>query len=62
MLATNLDDSGLRRTLGSFGGQLDLRFTLLSRLDMTLSAGYAVAVEQGRAPRDEAMLSLKVLR
>jgi hypothetical protein len=61
-LATDLDDPGLRRTLGNVGGQLDLRFTLLSRLDMTLSAGYAVAFEDGFKPRDEVMVSLKVLR
>jgi hypothetical protein len=62
VLATNLDESGLRRTLGNVGGQVDLRFTLLSRLDMTLSAGYAAAFEEGRRQRDEFMLSLKVLR
>jgi hypothetical protein len=62
VLATNLDDTGLRRTLGNAGGQLDLRFTLLSRLDMTLSAGYAVAFEDGVKPRDEFMVSIKVLR
>lgn len=62
VLATNLDDSSLRRTLGNVGGQLDLRFTLLSRLDMTLSAGYAVAFEDGFKPHDEVMVSLKVLR
>jgi hypothetical protein len=62
VLATNLDDPALRRTLGNVGGQLDLRFTLLSRLDMTLSAGYAWAFEGGSRPRDEVMVSLKVLR
>jgi hypothetical protein len=62
VLGTNLDDPGLRRSFGNVGGQVDLRFTLLSRLDMTLSAGYAVAFEQGQLPRDEFMLSLKVLR
>jgi hypothetical protein len=62
VLATNLDDSGRRRTLGNVGGQLDLRFTLLSHLDMTLSAGYAVAFEDGFKPRDEVMVSLKVLK
>jgi hypothetical protein len=35
--------------------------TILSRLDMTLSAGYAVAFEQGQRARDEVMVSLKVL-
>jgi hypothetical protein len=62
VLATNLDEPGLRRTLGNAGGQIDLRFTLLSRLDMTLSAGYAVAFEDGSRLHHETMLSLKVLK
>jgi hypothetical protein len=62
VLSTNFDDSVLRRTLGNAGGQIDLRFTLLSRLDMTLSAGYATAFEEGQRSQDEWMLSLKVLR
>jgi hypothetical protein len=62
VLSTNLDNSGLRHTVGDAGGQVDLRFTLVSILDMTLSAGYAIAFEEGRLPRDEFMLSLKILR
>jgi hypothetical protein len=62
VLGVDLDDAGRRRTLGSVGGQLDLRFTLLSRLDMTLSAGYAFAFEDGVKPRDEVMVSLKILK
>lgn len=62
VLGTNLDDSARRRTLGNVGGQIDLRFTLLSKLDMTLSAGYAWAFEDGFKPRDEVMVSLKVLK
>jgi hypothetical protein len=62
VLATNLDDSTLRRTVGDVGGQLDVRFTLLSRLDMTLSAGYAVAFESGGPAHHEVMASLKVLK
>ncbi len=61
-LATNLDDTDIRRKLASAGGQLDVRISLLSRLDMTLSGGYAVAFEEGFAPRGEWMASLKVLR
>ena len=34
----------------------------LSRLDMTLSFGYAAAFESGVAPRHEAMISLKVMQ
>jgi hypothetical protein len=61
-LVTNLDDTAIRRELVNVGGQLDFRFTLLSRLDMTLSGGYAVAFEEGFPTRHEWMASLKVLR
>jgi hypothetical protein len=44
------------------GGQLDFRFTILSVLDMTLSAGAGVAFERGRPAEREAMVSLRVLR
>jgi hypothetical protein len=61
-LVTNLDDRRFRHTALSTGGQMDVKFTVLSNLELTLSAGAAVAFEDGRAPRREAMLSLKVLR
>jgi hypothetical protein len=61
-LVTNPDQPSLRRTIGNVGSQLDFRLGMLSRLEMTLSAGYAVAFESGRARRGEAMLSLKLLR
>jgi hypothetical protein len=44
------------------GAQMDFRFGALSTLDLTLSIGGAVAVERGRAPRREAMVSLKILK
>jgi hypothetical protein len=62
LLATDLDDAAYRRYVGNVGGQVDLRFTVLSALDMTLSTGYAVAFEDGRRPQREFMVSLKVLR
>ena len=62
LLATDLDDTSVRRTLTNVGGQVDFRFTVLSTLDMTLSAGYAAAFEDGFRPRLEGMLSLKVLK
>jgi hypothetical protein len=62
LLATDLDDATYRRYVGNVGGQIDFRFTILSTLDMTLSAGYARAFEDGFKPRDEVMVSLKVLR
>ena len=61
-IATNMDAADIRHVVGTAGGQLDFRFTLLSNLDMTLSAGAGVAFEQGRGPRHEVMVSLKVLR
>jgi hypothetical protein len=61
-LATNLDDADSRRRLASLGGQVDVRMHVLSNQDMTLSFGAAVALEDGRAPRGEAMVSLKILR
>ena len=61
-LETDLGDAALRRKVGNVGVQIDVRFTILSRLDMTLSFGYASAFEEGTKPRDEGMVSLRVLR
>jgi hypothetical protein len=61
-LTTDMESARFRRTAMSTGGQVDVRFTVLSNLDMTLSVGGAVALEDGVAPRREAMVSLKVLR
>jgi hypothetical protein len=61
-LITNLDQNLARRKLLTAGGQLDFRFTILSALDLTVSAGGAVAVESGQPTRREAMISLRVLR
>jgi hypothetical protein len=61
-LVTNMDNADFRHTLANLGGQVDVRLSMLSALDLTLSAGGAVAVEDGHAPRREAMISLKILR
>jgi hypothetical protein len=61
-LATNIDDPATRHVVFSTGAQLDFRFSALSALDLTLSVGGAAAIESGRTPRGEAMVSLKVLR
>ncbi len=61
-LVTDVADEAFRRTAVSAGGQFDVRFTVLSNLDLTLSVGGAMAFEDGAAPRREAMISLKVLR
>lgn len=60
-IATNLDDEITGRELIDVGGQLDIRLTLLSILKLTLSAGYAVAMERDRSPTTEHMFSLKIL-
>jgi hypothetical protein len=60
-LTTNPDQDDYRVQAASLGGQIDLRFTLLSRLRMTLSTGYAVAAVEHRRRTDEFMLSLKIL-
>jgi hypothetical protein len=52
----------MRRTATTTGGQVDLRFTMLSALDMTLSMGAGVRVQHGAAARREAMVSLALLK
>jgi hypothetical protein len=61
-IATNMDNSSTRRVLSNVGAQVDVRFTILSALDLTLSGGYALAFEEGAPRRSEAMVSLKLLR
>ena len=61
-LVTDLDSDANRTEAANVGGQIDTRFTLLSRLDMTLSLGYAVAFTESRRAGDEFMFSLKILR
>jgi len=61
-LSTNLDDSSIRQDVQNVGMQIDLRFTILSRMNMTLSLGYAKGFGNDIIPDDEEfMLSLKVL-
>ena len=60
-LVTNTDDSALRRNVSNIGAQIDFRFTLMSRLDMTLSVGYAVGTGDGAGSPDEFIASLKIL-
>ena len=61
-LTTDFDGKAVRQTLGDAGAQMDIRFTMLSRLSLTLSIGYATAFQSGAAPRHEGMISLKVLQ
>jgi hypothetical protein len=61
-IVTDMDASATRRALVTVGAQVDVRLTILSALDLTLSGGYAVAFEDGAPRRPEAMVSLKLLR
>jgi hypothetical protein len=60
-LVTSLDDSDLRTQYGNVGAQVDVRFTALSRLEMTISFGYARAFLTDGRSSNEFMLSLKIL-
>jgi len=62
VLSTNVDAPSARRVVSNAGAQVDVRFGALSALELTLSAGGAVAFEHGQRPRREAMISLKILR
>ncbi len=62
VLTTDLDDSAFRDDVRNIGAQIDFRFTILSRLDMTLSLGYAKGYGNTLIADDEEfMVSLKVL-
>ncbi len=61
VLSTNPDDAALRRNIANIGGQIDVKLSIISALDATLSAGYAVAFEKGMKPSRELMVSLKIL-
>jgi len=61
-LVTNSDDSALKRNVSSIGAQVDFQFTIMSRLGMTLSMGYAVGFgDNVIGSPDEFMVSLKIL-
>jgi hypothetical protein len=61
-LTTNLDDRSIRQEAQSAGLQIDFSFTILSRMDMTVSAGYARGFGNDPIVDDEEfMLSLKIL-
>jgi len=49
------------RTVTTLGAQLDLEFTIVHRLPMTFSVGYAAGYEHGDRLSDEWMISLKIL-
>jgi hypothetical protein len=57
---TNFSSSDQKRLL-SIGTQVNLRLIMLSHLNFTLSAGYAVAFEKSEKHGDEVMVSLKIM-
>jgi len=61
-IATNLDPDYEGVEVANAGTQLNLKIVFFSSLQTTLSAGYAFAFEEGRGPREELMLSFKILR
>jgi hypothetical protein len=61
-LVTNLDRAAIRTSAATAGAQVDLRFTMLSALDLTLSAGAGIRFQHGAAARREAMVSLALLK
>lgn len=59
-IVTNFDSAPDQRKLLDVGAQLDFRFVLFSRLDATLSFGYAAALEKEQRAQKEFMASLKI--
>ena len=60
-LATDMGSSRYKETYLSLGAQVDLHFTVVHRLPMTLSVGYAQGYVEGRKYDTEWMISLKIL-
>ena len=60
-IVTNVDDRLSRIMVGDVGTQLDFQLVLFSSLPSTLSAGCAVATQNGRVWSNEYMVSLKIL-
>jgi len=60
-LVADVGDSDYKETYSTLGAQVDLYFTIVHRLSMTLSVGYAQGYVDGSKYDDELMLSLKIL-
>jgi hypothetical protein len=60
-IITDFDSRPSSRKLWNIGAQIDFRIVLFSLLNSTFSAGYTRAREKGFAPKNEFMLSLKLL-
>lgn len=60
-LVTDIGDSVFEENYTSLGVQIDLAFTIVHRLPMTISFGYAQGYIDGRKWDEEWMVSLKIL-
>jgi hypothetical protein len=60
-LVTDIDNDRLKETYANVGIQVDLRFTIVHRLPMTLSVGFAQGYIDGHKFDNEWMISLKIL-
>ena len=60
-MMTDIGDSDYEETYASLGVQVDLHFTIVHRLPLTLSLGFAQGFLDGKKYDDELMLSLKIL-
>lgn len=60
-VVTNVDEKAVRASAISVGGQIDFQFVMFSYLPITVSAGYAVASDDGADAQDEFMFSVKIL-
>lgn len=61
VLVTDLDSSEHRTHYQNLGAQVDLRFTVMHRHNMTLSFGYAVGFQERNREGSEWMISLRIL-
>jgi hypothetical protein len=60
-LITDISDDKYEETYASLGAQVDFQFTIVHRLPMTFSIGYAQGYVDGKKFDTEWMLSLKIL-
>ncbi len=60
-IVTNVEDKDYKQLFFNAGAQVDFKIVLLSRLESTLSLGYAIAAEKRQRPTKEFMISLKIL-
>ena len=60
-IVTNMDLASSRREVVNAGAQVDVRLSLMIQQPLTLSIGYASAMEHLLRARHEFMISLKIL-